>query len=231
MPVAYGGGISERRDGEPHHPARRREGRREQRGGRAAGPRRGDRRPARQLDARREHRRARAAGRHLRGRQPLCHAGRPGARSVRTRQSVADAGAGEILLTSVDRDGTREGYDLDLISSVARSVEVPVVACGGAGSLRRPRRRGPRGWRGGGRSGKPLRLPRPASGRADHLPVLRAAAAALRGRRRHRRRIGLTSLRSAPAHHWSEAKSRCDRGGVAMISANSSSLKPSFLST
>jgi imidazole glycerol-phosphate synthase subunit HisF len=44
------------------------------------------------------------------------------------------AGAGEILLTSVDRDGTREGYDLDLIRAVADAVVVPVIASGGASS-------------------------------------------------------------------------------------------------
>jgi imidazoleglycerol phosphate synthase cyclase subunit len=41
-------------------------------------------------------------------------------------------GAGEILLTSWDRDGTRDGYDVDLIAAVARSVSVPVIASGGA---------------------------------------------------------------------------------------------------
>ena len=44
-----------------------------------------------------------------------------------------DAGAGEILLTSIDRDGSGKGYDLDLIRSVAEEVRIPVVACGGAG--------------------------------------------------------------------------------------------------
>ena len=43
-------------------------------------------------------------------------------------------GAGEILLTSIDRDGTWSGYDLDLISSVTQAVKIPVIACGGAGS-------------------------------------------------------------------------------------------------
>jgi cyclase len=43
-------------------------------------------------------------------------------------------GAGEILLTSIDRDGTRSGYDLELTSAVAAAVDVPVVASGGAGS-------------------------------------------------------------------------------------------------
>lgn len=44
-------------------------------------------------------------------------------------------GAGELLLTSVDRDGTREGYDLELIREVASAVDIPVVACGGAGTV------------------------------------------------------------------------------------------------
>jgi cyclase len=44
-------------------------------------------------------------------------------------------GAGEIFLNSIDRDGTMQGYDLDLIRRVADSVPVPVVACGGAGNI------------------------------------------------------------------------------------------------
>ncbi len=49
------------------------------------------------------------------------------------RECVAH-GAGEILLTSIDRDGTRAGYDLELTRAIAAAVEVPVVASGGAGS-------------------------------------------------------------------------------------------------
>lgn len=45
------------------------------------------------------------------------------------------AGAGEILLTSMDRDGTGEGYDLALIETVSRAVEVPLIASGGAGTM------------------------------------------------------------------------------------------------
>lgn len=44
-------------------------------------------------------------------------------------------GAGEIFVNSIDRDGTMQGYDLDLIGRVAESVSVPVVACGGAGNV------------------------------------------------------------------------------------------------
>ncbi|MEP6506723.1 MAG: AglZ/HisF2 family acetamidino modification protein [Gemmatimonadales bacterium] len=44
-------------------------------------------------------------------------------------------GAGEILLTSVDRDGSMKGYDLELIRRVSEAVSIPVVACGGAGNM------------------------------------------------------------------------------------------------
>jgi cyclase len=45
-------------------------------------------------------------------------------------------GAGELLLNSIDRDGTMQGYDLDLIKQVTRAVNIPVVACGGAGNVK-----------------------------------------------------------------------------------------------
>jgi imidazole glycerol-phosphate synthase subunit HisF len=44
-------------------------------------------------------------------------------------------GAGEILLTSMDRDGTGDGYDLELTRTVSEAVSVPVIASGGAGTL------------------------------------------------------------------------------------------------
>lgn len=47
---------------------------------------------------------------------------------------AADRGAGEILLTSIDRDGTRAGFDCDLTASVSASVGIPVIASGGAGT-------------------------------------------------------------------------------------------------
>ena len=47
-----------------------------------------------------------------------------------------EAGAGEILLTSIDRDGTHDGFDLDLVARVADAVRVPVIASGGAGRVR-----------------------------------------------------------------------------------------------
>jgi imidazole glycerol-phosphate synthase subunit HisF len=50
-------------------------------------------------------------------------------------REMAALGAGEILLNSVDRDGTMQGYDLDLINRVSQAVNIPVVACGGAGSV------------------------------------------------------------------------------------------------
>ena len=48
---------------------------------------------------------------------------------------AASRGAGEILLTSMDRDGTRDGYDLALLEAVAAAVSIPVIASGGAGNL------------------------------------------------------------------------------------------------
>jgi imidazole glycerol-phosphate synthase subunit HisF len=64
-----------------------------------------------------------------------------GGRTATGRDAVAWAregvrrGAGEILLTSMDRDGTRDGYDLGLTAAVAQAVDVPVIASGGAGEL------------------------------------------------------------------------------------------------
>lgn len=54
---------------------------------------------------------------------------------VRCAVQAAQAGAGEVLLTSIDRDGTFQGYDLELIRSVAREVDLPVIASGGAGKV------------------------------------------------------------------------------------------------
>ena len=48
---------------------------------------------------------------------------------------AAKLGAGEILLNSIDRDGTMQGYDLDMLSRVSKTVSIPVIACGGAGKL------------------------------------------------------------------------------------------------
>jgi cyclase len=50
-------------------------------------------------------------------------------------QALAAAGAGELFVNNIDRDGMMSGYDLDLIRKVAGAVAVPVVACGGAGSV------------------------------------------------------------------------------------------------
>ena len=50
-------------------------------------------------------------------------------------------GAGEIFLNAIDRDGVMKGYDLSLIQSVSGAVEIPVIACGGAGKIEDPVRR------------------------------------------------------------------------------------------
>jgi imidazoleglycerol phosphate synthase cyclase subunit len=59
---------------------------------------------------------------------------RTGRDAVTWARQAADAGAGEILLTSWDRDGTREGYDLALIAAIAAAADVPIIASGGADS-------------------------------------------------------------------------------------------------
>ncbi len=53
--------------------------------------------------------------------------------AIEWAKRVEELGAGEILLTSMDRDGTKEGYDIDLTRKVAESVNIPVIASGGAG--------------------------------------------------------------------------------------------------
>ena len=65
------------------------------------------------------------------------HGGRrpTGRDAVEWAQEVVALGAGEILLTSMDRDGTKDGYDLDLTRAIAGAVTVPVIASGGAGTL------------------------------------------------------------------------------------------------
>jgi cyclase len=63
------------------------------------------------------------------GRQPA------GREAVAWAREATRLGAGEILLTSMDRDGTKDGYDLELTRAVADAVTVPVIASGGAGSL------------------------------------------------------------------------------------------------
>ncbi len=64
------------------------------------------------------------------GREPT------GLDAIEWTKRCVDLGAGEILLTSIDRDGARSGYDIELLSRVAAAVTVPVVASGGAGSAR-----------------------------------------------------------------------------------------------
>lgn len=65
------------------------------------------------------------------------HGGRKGTGHdpVEFAVKMEQMGAGEILLNSIDRDGTQEGYDIDLIKSITSAVGVPVIACGGAGKL------------------------------------------------------------------------------------------------
>ncbi len=65
------------------------------------------------------------------------HGGRTptGRDAVEWAQEATSLGAGEILLTSMDRDGTREGFDLELTRAICEAVDVPVIASGGVGTL------------------------------------------------------------------------------------------------
>jgi len=69
--------------------------------------------------------------------QVFTHGGRKptGIDAVAFAQTVVERGAGEILLTSMDRDGTKQGFDLPLTRAVAEAVTVPVIASGGVGTL------------------------------------------------------------------------------------------------
>jgi cyclase len=65
------------------------------------------------------------------------HGGRrpTGRDAIQWAREVEALGAGEILLTSMDRDGTRDGYDIELTRAIAEAVSVPVIASGGVGTL------------------------------------------------------------------------------------------------
>jgi cyclase len=65
------------------------------------------------------------------------HGGRKptGIEAIGWAQKMVNYGAGEILLTSMDRDGTREGFDLPLTRAISEAVTVPVIASGGVGNL------------------------------------------------------------------------------------------------
>ena len=60
---------------------------------------------------------------------------RTGLDAIDWAKQLVELGTGELLVTSVDREGTLKGYDTDLIKQIVSSVDVPVIACGGAGSI------------------------------------------------------------------------------------------------
>ena len=55
--------------------------------------------------------------------------------AIEWARKMVDYGAGELLVTSMDRDGTRAGFDLELMARISDAVEVPVIASGGVGNL------------------------------------------------------------------------------------------------
>ena len=113
-------------------------------------------------------------GRRLRGLPGRRARPRPGSDAVEWAREGAERGAGEILLTSMDRDGTEDGYELDLTRAVADAVDIPVIASGGAGELVAPRGCG----RAGRRRRRAVRVDLPLR----HLPRGRGEAGDARGR-------------------------------------------------
>ena len=85
------------------------------------------------IDARRDP----AAADPIRDAQVFVHGGRKfaGRRVVEWAREAEQRGAGEILLTSMDSDGTRAGFDCELTAAVSESVSIPVIASGGAGTV------------------------------------------------------------------------------------------------
>ena len=76
--------------------------------------------------------------RRLFGQYEICVDGgrrRAGLEPVSLALELESEGAGEILLTSINQEGTMTGYDVDLVRRVASAVSIPVIACGGAGSI------------------------------------------------------------------------------------------------
>ena len=152
IPLSVGGGrpVGGRHEAAP--PRRGRQGRRLLGGApRSGAPPRG--RPDVRLPVHRPVDR-REEGRRLLARLERTAAGRTRASTPSNgRSRREELGAGEILLNSIDRDGTKEGYDIDLVRAVSERVSIPVIASGGAGTLeqiagrhpRRPGRRRPPG--------------------------------------------------------------------------------------
>ena len=81
--------------------------------------------------------RAKTEGEGFRGWEIYTHGGRKptGIDAVEHAHRLAELGAGELLVTSMDGDGTKQGYDLELTRAIADSVSIPVIASGGVGTL------------------------------------------------------------------------------------------------
>ena len=139
MPLTVGGGVRTVDDIRKLLQSRRRQGVDQHRGGRhrAASSRRRRRNSAtsaswsRSTPRKCRRRASRTAGRS----SPMAAASRPGSTRSHYAEEVVALGAGEILLTSMDRDGTRAGFDIPLTRAIADAVTVPVIASGGVGTL------------------------------------------------------------------------------------------------
>ena len=201
MPLTVGGGVRTRRGCARAAARRRGQGRGQLRRGRAARSSSPTSPSASAANACVASVDARAVGEAAGRSSPMAAAAPTGIDAVEHALRLAELGAGELLVTSMDRDGTRDGYDLALTRAIADRVSVPVVASGGVGGLddlvagvtRGPCQRGARRldlpFRRGERS--PMRMPRSRGGghagarppRAARSQLIAAAAprAAVRG--------------------------------------------------
>ena len=139
IPFTVGGGIRTRRRRAPDAARRRRQGVAEHRGGERSRAR-AARAPTSSATSASSWRSTPAAATPTipgAGWEVVTHGGRTatGLDAVEWAVHACDLGAGEILLTSMDRDGTKVGYDLDLLRAVGEAVDVPVIASGGVGTL------------------------------------------------------------------------------------------------
>ncbi len=139
MPLTVGGGVAHHRRHQDAAALRRRQGFDQFRRGLQPRIRQAGGREVRRAVHRGRDRRQAGQARRRRGErwEIFTHGGRrsTGIDAIEYAQEVVSLGAGEILLTSMDRDGTRQGFDLPLTQAIADSVPVPVIASGGVGNL------------------------------------------------------------------------------------------------
>ena len=135
IPLCVGGGIRDERRCGCRRRRRRRQGQPEHRGAGRSGSHQPARRPVRQPGGHRRDRRE-ARRRPLRASTSRSGTTAAGRDAVEWAREAESRGAGEILLTSIDRDGTKAGFDCEMTAAVSAAVSIPVIASGRRGIVR-----------------------------------------------------------------------------------------------